>query len=69
MKLIRTRKDISVWIIALYMFSVNLICWKLLGSDVGLAFGNLIGLGTVALFVLWVKNTPKVDKWLETKIK
>ena len=68
MKLIKTRKDISVWIIVFYMLGVNLICWKLLGREFGLALGNLIGLGSVALFVLWVKNTPKVDKWLETKI-
>ena len=69
MKLISTRKDVSVWIIACYMLSINLICWKLFGREAGLALGNFIGLGTVALFVLLVKHTPKVDKWLETKIK
>ena len=69
MKLIRTRKDISVWIIACDMLSINLICWKLFGREAGLAIGNFFGLGTVAIFVLLVKNTPKVDKWLETKIR
>lgn len=63
-----TRKDISVIIIAIYMISVNLICWKLCGREIGLTIGNMFGLGTVALFVFWVKHNKKVDNWLETKI-
>ena len=63
-----TRKDISVIIIAIYMISVNLICWKLYGREIGLTIGNMFGLCTVALFVFWVKHNKKFDNWLETKI-
>lgn len=63
-----TRKDISVIFICIYMFSVNLICWYLFGREIGLTIGNIFGIGTVALFVFWVKLNKKVDKWLETKI-
>ena len=63
-----TRKDISVIIIAIYMISVNLICWYLFEREIELTIGNIFGIGTVALFVFWVKSNKKVDKWLETKI-
>lgn len=63
-----TRKDISVIFICLYMISVNLICWYLFGREIGLTIGNIFGIGTVALFVFWVKSNKKVDKWLEAKI-
>ena len=68
MKIIKTRKDVSVWIISFYMISVNLICWKLFNREIGLAVGNLIGVTSVALFVFWVKSNPKIDKWLETDL-
>jgi len=64
-----TRKDISVVIIAIYLLSVNLICeFVLFEQTLGTIIGNIFGLGTVAIFVFWVKNNKKVDKWLETKI-
>ena len=63
-----TRKDISVILICLYMVRVNLICWYLFEREIGLTIGNIFGIGTVALFVFWVKSNKKVDKWLETKI-
>lgn len=69
MELIKTKKDVSVWIIALYLLSVNLISWYIFGRELGLIFGNMFGLSTVALFVFWVKSNPKIDKWLETNLK
>jgi hypothetical protein len=50
------------------MISVNLICWYLFGREIGLTIENVFGIGTVALFVFWVKSNKKIDKWLETKI-
>ena len=64
-----TRKDISVAIIAIYLLSVNLICeFVLFEQTLGTIIGNAFGLGTVAIFVFWVKSNKKVDKWFETKI-
>ena len=68
MKLISTRRDVSVWIIAVYMLTVNIVCWYLMGRELGLTVGNMFGLGTVAIFVLWSGQNKKVNHWLNQKV-
>lgn len=67
MKLFKTRKDLSVWIIACIWLAINTIGILIWGKD-ALIFTNLIVLFFLTIFVFWVKKTPKIDNWFETKI-
>ena len=67
-KLIKTRKDLSVWIIADIWLIVNFGCWFLFGRE-ALIFTNPIMLSLITIFVFYVKSHKNIDKWFEEKLR
>lgn len=66
-KLIKTRRDLSVWIMSSYWLVLNLTFLLILGNT-GIIFGNIIGLGTISAFVFWSKSNKKVNDWLDSEL-
>lgn len=66
-KLIKTRRDLSVWIMASYWLVLNLT-FLLIWGNTGTIFGNIIGLGTISAFVFWSKSNKKVNNWLDSEL-
>lgn len=66
-KLIKTRRDLSVWIMASYWLVLNLT-FLLIWGNTGAIFGNIIGLGTISAFVFWSKSNKKVNNWLDSEL-
>jgi len=63
-----TRKDVSVWIIAVIWLAVNFTTWAVWGKEY-LIFTNPICLLLITIFVFWVKGNKSRDAWFETEIK
>ena len=68
MKLIQTRRDLSVWILASYMLLVNIICIWQFGRQDGIIIGNPIGLASVAAFVFYSRHNKNLNSWLNKKL-
>lgn len=67
LKLAKTRKDLSVWLISAIWLLVNSLALLIWGS-IGTAISSPIMLALVAGFVFWTKRNHKVNDWLETKL-
>ena len=66
-KFIKTRRDLSVWVMASYWLALNTIAILIWGSF-GTVFSNMIGLGTIAAFVFWSRGNKKVNDWLDKEL-
>ena len=66
-KYIKTRRDLSVWIMASYWLALNLIAILIWGSF-GTVYSNIVGLGTISAFVFWSKRNKKVNAWLDEEL-
>lgn len=66
-KFIKTRRDLSVWVMAIYWLALNTITLLIWGSY-GTIFSNIIGLGTISAFVFWSKGNKKVNTWLDKEL-
>ena len=66
-KFIKTRKDLSVWIIASIWLLVNLIGILTKGTG-ALIITNPAVLLVLSGWVIYTKRNPEVNKWLEEKL-
>ena len=66
-KLVKTRKDVSVWIIAIVWALANFIPMFIWGN-IALVFTNPICLLLITIFVFYTKSNKKFENWLETEI-
>lgn len=65
--LVKTKRDASVWIIASIWVIVNFIAINIWGNF-ALVFTNPICLLLIAIWVFYSKSSPKINKWLDSKI-
>lgn len=66
-KFIKTRKDLSVWIIASIWLLVNLIGILTKGTG-ALIITNPAVLLVLSGWVIYTKRNPEVNKWLEERL-
>lgn len=65
-KLIKTKRDASVWVIASIWLIVNFVSMTIWGNF-ALVFTNPICLLLITIFVFYTKSHPKIDAWLDSK--
>lgn len=66
-KICKTRRDLSVWIIASFWLSINLGAMIIWGRHATI-FSNPIALGLITVFVFWSKRNKKVNSWLDEEL-
>ena len=66
-RLIQTRRDLSVWIMAAYWLLLNIIAIMIWGSF-GTVYSNPVGLLTIAAFVFYSKKNKKLNNWLNQRL-
>ena len=66
-KLVKTKRDASVWVIASIWLIVNFVSLNIWGNEV-LIFTNPICLVLIAVFVFYSKSNSKLNDWLNSKI-
>ncbi len=65
-KLIKTKRDASVWVIASIWLIINFVSMTIWGNF-ALVFTNPICLLLITIFVFYTKSHPKFDAWLDSK--
>ena len=66
-KLVKTKRDASVWVIASIWLIVNFVSMSIWGNE-ALIFTNPICLALIAAFVFYSKSNSKLNDWLNSKI-
>ena len=66
-KLVKTKRDASVWVIASIWLIVNFVSLNIWGNE-ALIFTNPICLVLIAVFVFYSKSNSKLNDWLNSKI-
>ena len=66
-KLIKTKRDASVWVIASLWLIINFVSLGIWGN-VALIFTNPICLTLITVFVFYSKYNHKFNDWLNSKI-
>ena len=66
-KLVKTKRDASVWVISSIWLIVNFVLLNIWGNG-ALIFTNPICLALIAAFVFYSKSNPKLNDWLNSKI-
>lgn len=66
-KICKTRRDLSVWIIASFWLSINLGAMIIWGRHATI-FSNIAILSLIIVFVFWSKRNKKVNSWLDEEL-
>jgi len=64
---VKTRRDLSVWIIASFWLLLNLAAILIWGSF-GTVISNIIALALISGFIFWSKGNEKVNSWLDKEL-
>ena len=65
--LIKTKRDMSVWIMVSIWFAVNLVSMYVWGNS-ALIITNPVYLMFITCFVVYTKHNQKINNWLNTKL-
>ena len=66
-KLVKTKRDASVWVIATIWLIVNVVSMYIWGNE-ALIFTNPICLALITAFVFYSKSNSKLNDWLNSEI-
>lgn len=66
-KLVKTKRDASVWVIATIWLVVNVVSMYIWGNE-ALILTNPICLALITAFVFYSKSNHKLNAWLNSKI-
>jgi len=66
-KLVKTKRDASVWVMATIWLIVNVVSMFIWGNE-ALILTNPICLALITSFVFYSKSSHKLNAWLNSKI-
>lgn len=66
-KLVKTKRDASVWVMATIWLIINFVSLNIWGNE-AMIFTNPICLAFIATFVFYSKSNTKLNDWLNSKI-